>query len=73
MALYCLCQKEAIREIEKSQVMPDQPTIVCLDLNNQFNCIKTGAVQVLNDGHRHYPNVDVYQCMHCGVIIAKDK
>lgn len=56
-----------------------------LALRTKMVCIKTGARQVLleagvgndwvsprpSDWRNHYPNVDVFQCPHCGAMVAK--
>jgi len=75
MALYCLCHSNSEPETEMNGVnfegRKDVPTKVYLG-EHPIRCIKTGAQQVLRDGFRHYPNVDVYECQSCGVRIAKE-
>ncbi len=74
MSLFCLCDPMRVMTISRAvDVTKTVPETVFLGYGNQLQCIKTGAIQVDAKNERQYPNVDLFQCPRCNVIVAKDR
>ncbi len=77
-AVYC-AEKSDAGDTIKDMMEPVFPPIA---LARAMQCIKTGAAQViLGDNHgdgppsnwtRNNPNVDVYECLNCGMRVVKE-
>ncbi|MBU1173263.1 MAG: hypothetical protein KKD44_27165 [Proteobacteria bacterium] len=68
MNLYCLCEKSGNK---RTSLFPEPYDGVILV--KQMEVFKTGAKQFIERGNKldqHYPNVDVFHCEDCGVMIA---
>lgn len=84
MALYCMCQRTRNR-YAAPQPGDDGPSFHVVE---KMQMVKCGSSQSILEGshpwmftenhksypagRRHYPNVDVYVCRHCGTIIVRD-
>lgn len=62
MKLYCVCSQGPNRMVD---AMPDSDEAKAFLVTNMM-VMRVGVEQVLADGSRHYPNVDVLQCVDCG-------
>ncbi len=74
MPLYCMCKAEVLEQKTNGDV-PDSPVKAVLPMH-AMQCIKTGMEQYLpgeHGPHRHFPNVDVFECLECGARIAKER
>ena len=67
MRLYCMCHDGPNRFTEPEKEA-DSPVMVTRSMSVE----KNGVEQRLEDGSRHYPNVDLYECRDCGVKIIRE-
>jgi hypothetical protein len=78
VALYCLCRENADREPDKGNRLTvttnaagqEEPAHVTI--YNRMTMTHVGVEQALASGHRHYPNVDIFECPACGRRIVRE-
>ena len=68
MGLFCLCLAQTI-ESRADEFCENAPTKIALP-KVRMECINTGTEVYLN-GHRQFPNVDVFECPTCKARVAK--
>jgi len=68
MPFYCMCPSSAKNKVV--DVEDKVPTKVQVYTRMEF--VKAGVEQVLDDGSRHYPNVDAFECPDCHRIIIRE-
>ena len=80
MSLYCMCATasdlvlgDPPNKYAAPQTAEFWPPVV---LQRKMECIKTGAQQMIRlsggELHKHYPNVDIFECSNCGARVVKE-
>ena len=78
MKLYCLCV-DSDNYFAPLSLGPDKESITALVLSEPMTFEEAGIPQVIENKsegkityHKHYPNVDLFECKRCGVKIVRE-